>query len=83
MRDAAADALASVLKVVGERPLAALLDPLDKLKSDKIRSLAERVVLGPAGAAAPSLAADGAAAGLLDLSYHSSFALIIYFLYLK
>lgn len=50
VRDAATAALARLLTTCGERALASFLDPLDKLKTDKIR---EAAAAGPARTAAP------------------------------
>ena len=36
VRDAAAEALGILMKVVGERPLGPYLDKLDKIKMDKV-----------------------------------------------
>ena len=36
VRDAAAEALGAAMKLVGERSMAAYLDPIDKLKQEKV-----------------------------------------------
>ena len=36
VRDAAAEAFGTLLKVVGEKPLAVFMDQLDKIKQDKV-----------------------------------------------
>ncbi|XP_077995152.1 cytoskeleton-associated protein 5-like isoform X5 [Glandiceps talaboti] len=49
VRNAAADALGTVLKVMGEKPLSAFLADMDKLKVDKIKEAAEKVELEVGG----------------------------------
>lgn len=36
VRDSAAEALGTAMKVVGERAMGAYLEPLDKIKQDKV-----------------------------------------------
>ncbi|XP_015769974.1 PREDICTED: cytoskeleton-associated protein 5-like [Acropora digitifera] len=57
VRDATAEALGTLLKVMGERPLNPFIEQLDKIKMDKVKECAEKAEVkatpgGSAGAAA-------------------------------
>ncbi|KAJ3374555.1 hypothetical protein GGF31_007333 [Allomyces arbusculus] len=68
VRDAAAEALGTLMKVLGERPLLTYMEKLDKLKADKVKEFCEKAVVkgikqAPAPKAAPVAAAKGGGGG--------------------
>ncbi|KNE54063.1 hypothetical protein AMAG_00065 [Allomyces macrogynus ATCC 38327] len=68
VRDAAAEALGTLMKVLGERPLLTYMEKLDKLKADKVKEFCEKAVVkgikqAPAPKAAPTAAAAKGGAG--------------------
>ncbi|XP_078348745.1 cytoskeleton-associated protein 5-like isoform X2 [Oculina patagonica] len=61
VRDATAEALGTLLKVMGERPLNPYIEQLDKIKMDKVKECAEKAEVSaiPTGAAAKPAASAG------------------------
>lgn len=57
VRDSAAEGLGTLQKVVGDRPMAAILDGLDEIKKKKVQEFAEKAEVKCKGAAAAPAAA--------------------------
>ncbi|ORZ32025.1 armadillo-type protein [Catenaria anguillulae PL171] len=67
VRDAAAEALGTLMKLIGERPLLAYLEKLDAIKQAKVREFAEKAEIKgiKKAATAPPKPAPAAAAGMV------------------
>ncbi|XP_047135598.1 cytoskeleton-associated protein 5 isoform X1 [Hydra vulgaris] len=59
VRDTAAESLGTVMKLVGERAMAAYLDSIDKLKQEKVKEYFEKAVLTPSAGGGASGNAGG------------------------
>lgn len=64
VRDATAEALGTLLKVMGERPLNPYVEQLDKIKMDKVKECAEKAEISTAPGMSGGAAAKPAAAGV-------------------